>query len=76
MLLKSFSMRFVSDTLEEFNAFLSLKFLNSSVLNDELLLLLCKLSGFQEGHILSLAWFIVKISFVEHCGSCVIIALH
>jgi hypothetical protein len=69
-------MRFVSDTPKKFNAFLSLKFLNSSVLNDELLLLLCKLSGFQEGHILSLAWFIVKISLVEHCGSGVIIALH
>lgn len=69
-------MRFVSNTPEEFNAFLSLKFLNSSVVDDELLLLLCKLSRFQEGYILSLAWLIVKISLVEHCGSCVIIALH
>lgn len=68
-------MRFVSDAPEEFYAFLSFKFLKSSVLNDELLLLLCKLSRFQESHILSLVTFIAN-GLVEHRGSAIIIALN
>jgi hypothetical protein len=72
---KGFGVRLVSDAPEEFNAFFSFQFLKSSVLNDELLLLLCKFARFQESHILSLVSLFAN-GLVENRGSAVIVALH
>jgi len=64
--------RLVSSANKELNAFLSFKFLQASVFDNKLLLLVTQLSGLQKSEIL-LGFFF--IGFVEDRSSCLIVTL-